>query len=357
MAYIGNEPFVSGNFSSSVHNGTGSELTFAMGQSPGTKNAVLVFIDGVRQVPTIYGVSGSDVVFTAGNAPPLGVGNVQILVSGEELGVNVPADDSVTTVKILDDSVTTDKLANAINTTIAANTAKVTNATHTGDVTGATALTIANDAVTLAKMAGGTDGNLITYDTSGDPAYVATGTATHVLTSNGADTAPTFQAVAAGGDLTPAWQMSMSAPQLSMTSSVWYDVNFNAADVDTDSGCDTTAHTYTIPAGGGGKYMVGVRLFTGNNSGGYGYTLLNDSQLKLRKNPAGADDVLMDVWMDWRNNPVRRGPLGGSLMLDLTAGDILYVEVKNHITTAGNYGIIQDGDGNNVFYGFKLLGV
>ena len=95
MAYIGNSPFVSGNFSSSVHNGTGSELTFAMGQSPGTKNAVLVFIDGVRQVPTIYNVSGSDVVFTAGNAPPLGTGNVQILVSGEELSVNVPADDSV----------------------------------------------------------------------------------------------------------------------------------------------------------------------------------------------------------------------------------------------------------------------
>ena len=49
--------------------------------------------------------------------------------------------------------------------------------------------------ITLAEMAGGTDGNLITYDTSGDPAYVATGTATHVLTSNGADTVPTFQAV------------------------------------------------------------------------------------------------------------------------------------------------------------------
>jgi len=242
-------------------------------------------------------------------------------------------DGTVDTIDIADDAVTTDKLANAINTTIAANTTKVTNATHTGDVTGATALTIAVDAVDI-------------------PMLSATGTADATTFLRGDNTW-----VAAGGDLTPAWQMSMSAPQLSMTSSVWYDVNFNAADVDTDSGCDTTAHTYTIPAGGGGKYMVGVRLFTGNNSGGYGYTLLNDSQLKLRKNPAGADDVLMDVWMDWRNNPVRRGPLGGSLMLDLTAGDVLYVEVKNHITTAGNYGIIQDGDGNNVFYGFKLLGV
>ena len=96
MAYIGNSPFVSGNFSSTTHSGTGSSLgPFAIGQSPGTKNAVLVFIDGVRQVPTIYNVSGSDVTFTAGNAPPLGTDNVQILVSGEELSINVPADDSI----------------------------------------------------------------------------------------------------------------------------------------------------------------------------------------------------------------------------------------------------------------------
>ena len=42
-----------------------------------------------------------------------------------------------------------------LNTAVSANTAKVTNATHTGDVTGATALTIANNAVTAAKIANG----------------------------------------------------------------------------------------------------------------------------------------------------------------------------------------------------------
>lgn len=52
---------------------------------------------------------------------------------------------------------------------------------------------LADDAVTLAKMAGGTDGNLITYDASGDPAYVATGTAGQVLTSAGAGAPPTFE--------------------------------------------------------------------------------------------------------------------------------------------------------------------
>ena len=60
--------------------------------------------------------------------------------------------DKLTVNEISDDAITADKLANSINTEIAANTAKVTNATHTGDVTGATSLTIANDAVTYAKM-------------------------------------------------------------------------------------------------------------------------------------------------------------------------------------------------------------
>ena len=57
---------------------------------------------------------------------------------------------------------------------------------------------IADDAVTLAKMAPGTDGNLITYDTSGNPVAVATGNSGQVLTSGGAGAVPTF-ADAGGG--------------------------------------------------------------------------------------------------------------------------------------------------------------
>jgi hypothetical protein len=60
---------------------------------------------------------------------------------------------------------------------------------------------IADDAVSLAKMASGTDGNLITYDTSGNPAHVATGSSGQVLTSQGAGAAPIFAAAAAGGKL------------------------------------------------------------------------------------------------------------------------------------------------------------
>jgi len=83
-----------------------------------------------------------------------------------------------------------------LETAVVANTAKVTNATHTGDVTGATALTIAAGAVDIAMLASGTDGELITWDASGDPAVVAVGTSGHVLTSGGTGVAPTFQAAA-----------------------------------------------------------------------------------------------------------------------------------------------------------------
>jgi len=51
-------------------------------------------------------------------------------------------------------------------------------------------------------MAHGTDGELITYDANGAPATVAVGTATHVLTSNGAGNAPTFQEAGGGGGVT-----------------------------------------------------------------------------------------------------------------------------------------------------------
>ena len=56
--------------------------------------------------------------------------------------------------------------------------------------------------IAVSDIATGIDGELITWDASGDPATVAVGTSTEVLTSNGAGAAPTFQAAAGGGDLT-----------------------------------------------------------------------------------------------------------------------------------------------------------
>jgi hypothetical protein len=58
---------------------------------------------------------------------------------------------------------------------------------------------LANNAVTLAKMASGTDGNIISYDASGDPVAIATGNDGQVLTSTGAGSPPAFETLPAGG--------------------------------------------------------------------------------------------------------------------------------------------------------------
>ena len=58
---------------------------------------------------------------------------------------------------------------------------------------------LANDAVTLAKLAGGTDGNIISFDASGNPVAVATGSDGQVLTSSGAGVVCAFEDAAAGG--------------------------------------------------------------------------------------------------------------------------------------------------------------
>ena len=73
-----------------------------------------------------------------------------------------------------------------------------TNANLTGVVTSSgNATAIADKAIGIAKLADGTDGELITWNASGVIAAVAAGSADQVLTSNGAGAAPAFKA--AGG--------------------------------------------------------------------------------------------------------------------------------------------------------------
>jgi hypothetical protein len=67
------------------------------------------------------------------------------------------------------------------------------------NMTGAVTASLVDNAVTLAKMASGTDGNIISYDASGNPVAIATGSDGQVLTSTGAGSPPAFENAASGG--------------------------------------------------------------------------------------------------------------------------------------------------------------
>jgi hypothetical protein len=100
-----------------------------------------------------------------------------------------------------------------------------------GDATIATngALTVADNAISLAKMAGGTDGVIITYDASGDPVHVGPGSDGQVLTSTGAGSPPAFESASGGG----AW--TLIGTQVASTSASL-----------TQTGLDTTYAAYAF---------------------------------------------------------------------------------------------------------------
>jgi hypothetical protein len=57
---------------------------------------------------------------------------------------------------------------------------------------------IADNSITLAKLAGGTDGTIITFDAAGDPVAVGPGSDGQVLTSTGAGSPPAFEDAGGG---------------------------------------------------------------------------------------------------------------------------------------------------------------
>ena len=75
---------------------------------------------------------------------------------------------------------------------------------------------MANDAISLAELKAGTDGNIISYDTSGNPVAVATGTDGQVLTSSGAGAVCAFETLPSGG-ITEIDQWQTSSSQVGST--------------------------------------------------------------------------------------------------------------------------------------------
>ena len=136
----------------------GSSTTIALTDAPGTEEHLTIFFDGVGQHRSTYSLSGSTVTFDT--AIPTGVAEVEATYAPAVYAqLSSVGDDAVTTAKIL------------------------------------------NDAVTLDKMASGTDGNIISFDSSGNPVAIATGNDGQVLTSAGAGAQPAFETLTAGWTL------------------------------------------------------------------------------------------------------------------------------------------------------------
>jgi hypothetical protein len=91
--------------------GDGSDTTLTLSIAPVNENNTQVFFDGVYQNKSTYSISGTTLTFST--APPTGVA-VEVMTF-TQTDINVPVDNTITTAKLVDDAVTSAKLANNID--------------------------------------------------------------------------------------------------------------------------------------------------------------------------------------------------------------------------------------------------
>jgi len=211
--------------------GTSHTMTYAANVS----DMVLV-INNVIQEPTVaYTTSGT----TLTTATLVSGDTMYIIYLALSRKTVTPGANTVTNAMMVDDSINSAEIvAGAIDTA------------H-----------IADNQITLAKMAGGTDGKIITYDASGDPVAVGPGTDGQVLTSTGAGSPPAFEAAGGGGG---AWNF------------IGTGVASNSASL-TLTGITSTYDTYVvllsdiIPATDGTEAQLQLGDSSGIDSGGSDY--------------------------------------------------------------------------------------
>ena len=207
-------------------------------------------------------------------------------------------DANITSGKIADDAVTLAKMASGTDGNIISydasgnpvavatgSSGQVLTSAGAGAVPSFQAATVPDNAITLAKMASGTDGNLITYDASGNPAAVATGSSGQVLTSAGAGAPPTFATLSAESN-TPSFYAfgdgATSIPNATLQTISVQNERFDSGGCYNATSSTATLNSISVPAYrfgpnvGGLYYFIGAVRITGTGSGSWNLGLVNN---------------------------------------------------------------------------------
>ncbi len=137
------------NLSHNQFNGDGSAYQFTLSITPVHENNTMVYIDGVYQNKTSYSISGTTLDFGSSFPPPNG-SKVECMTMNQ-LDINVPVDDTISTAKLQSSAVTEAKIAvNAVTSLKIAENAITARELATNAIA---TLFIADNSVTSVKIA------------------------------------------------------------------------------------------------------------------------------------------------------------------------------------------------------------
>ena len=219
---------------------------------------------------------------------------VTAAIADDAITAALIADDAVGSAAIADDAITSALIADdAITSALIADDAVVSAAIADNAVT--TAL-INDDAVTLAKMAGLARGKIIYGDSSGNPAALAIGSNTYVLTSDGTDAAWAAAATGAVTSYTNSTDNRVITSVDSSTINGEANLTFDGSVLAVAG--NVTATGTVEPAGdtaSGDNAAIGYTaaeglILTGQGSS-YDVTIKNDADTIVAVVPTGTDDL------------------------------------------------------------------
>ena len=203
------------SFETSTDYTAGTTTTLVITTDAGSEENIRVSFDGVVQHHSTYTYTSGTRTITFDTAIPIGTAEVECQY-GSSVGIGTPSDGTVSEAKIAD------------------------------------------NAVTLAKMASGTDGNIISFDASGNPVAIATGTDGQVLTSAGAGAQPAFETLPTATDITGAFFQAVPSANVSLPNSTYTKVTFNTEIYDPEGEYDhATNHRYQPVAG---TYLISAKI-------------------------------------------------------------------------------------------------
>ena len=212
---------------------------------------------------------------------------------------------------------------------------------------------MADDAISLTELKAGTDGEIISWDASGNPVAVAVGTSGHFLKSQGAGSQPVF-AAAASGSTTPYFSAELSSDQ-TLTDGTYTKIAFNTELADSDTAYDNSSnYRFTVPSGEGGKYFLWTSITTGTSLSGTGVGDLWKSRIAIYKNGS----AIQNDWWTIKNNSngTKFARSNHNLMTiqNLSASDYIECFALCDVEST-SYTIYAFGSNQCQFGGFKLI--